>query len=147
MVRDIVPVRATFILLDSMFLMWSLRYGGTPRAFIPVRSFLFASLRPVACCILFLASSSFSCHRMGGAFFIYHFRISLYAWWASDACSLAPSLRLFSHSLSSVVIWSSLSLPLFARVSALKAPCSIAARTTYSTIYPITAGFDKSVMP
>ena len=80
-----------FILLVSMFLMWSLRRGGTPRAFIPVRSSLFVGLRHVACRILFLASSSFSCPRMGGVFFIFHFKISFYAWWASRACSLAPS--------------------------------------------------------
>ena len=65
-----------FILLVSMFFMWFLRRGGTPRAFIPVRSFQFVGLKPVACCILFLASSSFSCHRMGGVFLVFHLSIS-----------------------------------------------------------------------
>ena len=59
-----------FILLVSTFLMWHLRRGGTPRAFVPVMSFLFVSLRRVACCILFLASSSLPCHRMGRVLFI-----------------------------------------------------------------------------
>ena len=80
------------ILLVNMFLMWSLRRGGTPRAFIPVRSFLFVGLRPVACCILLVFGTfQVSCCRMGGVFLVFHFRISLYVWWASSACSLAPS--------------------------------------------------------